>query len=140
MGLRICLSSNILVVHGDILFDKSCLDFSTYSAITVDNHKRIRDTKVGLTKDGDKNLIALDYGLQNKWSQIAFFTGKELELLRKTIKERNKDSLCTFEIINHIVNKGGKFRCIDLDAKSTIKEFDSISEINNFNSLEEESI
>jgi len=129
MGLRVCLTNNIIVIHGDILFDKNSLDFSTFSTIPLDNHKRILDDKVGSTVDNDKNVIALDYGLPSMWAQIAFLTGKELSLVRKICVHREWDNFTTHEILNKAISQGGKIKTFELKKEAILKELNAASDI-----------
>lgn len=133
LGLRVCLNNFVMVIHGDIFFDKTALNFLNYSAVVVDGQQKIRDDKVGLTIDQDKNIVHCDYGLEKKWGQIMFLTGKELSLLRKMTKNRERDSLCLFEGINYIVGHGGKIKACEIDPKTTLFEFDSIGDVDIFN-------
>jgi hypothetical protein len=52
------------------------------------------------------------YQLPNKWAQISFFTGKELQLLKETLKNQATDVWFGFEIINQIINYGGQFQAL----------------------------
>jgi len=60
---------------------------------------------------------------------MAFFTGKELDLLRSLFNrfsETNKKML-SFELINLIISSGGKFKCIEPKSMK-ILEIDSIKD------------
>jgi hypothetical protein len=48
------------------------------------------------------------FDLPNKWAQIAYFTGKELDLLKKFCWNRDHSNKFGFEALNYIVEKGGK--------------------------------
>ena len=71
--------------------------------------------------------------IPNKWSQISFFAGRELEILKKIAWDRKKETYFGFEAINSIIDKGGTFnahkirgsKIIDIDCSkdlSRVKE------------------
>ena len=126
---------SVLLVHGDLYFDASILhdaDFSK-SFVVLDTSNSIGDREVGMTSVNSKASI-LSYGLPDKWAQIAFFTGKELAILRQLCYKTNDESkfLLTFEIINSIIGKGGSFR-VHKPEKTFIVEIDCMKDIKNEN-------
>lgn len=132
IGLRVCLSNYVLLVHGDVFFDIHSLNFNMDSAINIDKASRMNDDKVGITAENG-NLVHCGYGLETKWGQVAFLAGKELSLLRKMSNDRNKDNLCTFEALNYITNNGGNIKCVELNPKAQLFEFNSILDVEIFN-------
>ena len=99
------------------------------SFIIVDSKERINKDEIGVTKVKNKASI-LSYGLNLKWGQIAFFTGKELRLLNSIMNKfenRDKKKL-SFEIINEIISLGGRFECIEPDGMQ-LKEIDRIKDM-----------
>ena len=130
LGLNNCLSQNVLFCHGDIIFNEQTLQVSySKSFIIVDSNGRIGKDEIGVTRVKDKASI-LSYGLNLKWAQIAFFTGKELKLLNSIMnkfEERDKKKL-SFEIINEIISMGGKFTCLEPDGMQ-IKKIDRIKDM-----------
>tara|TARA_R110002153_G_C13164845_1_gene483458 strand:- start:204 stop:773 length:570 start_codon:yes stop_codon:yes gene_type:complete len=129
------VDDSILMLHGDLYFDNKILESADFSKsfIVEDTSGNIGEREVGITSINSKASI-LSYGLKKKWAQIAFFTGKELSMLRQIcakIREESK-SLLTFEIINSIINKGGAFRVHKPD-DGFIIEIDCMKDINNEN-------
>jgi len=123
-------SERFMFIHGDVLFNMSTLkvDYSK-SFVIKDANNQLKDNEIGLTSI-ENNLSILSYGLEEKWAQIAYFTGKEYHLL-KTIfnkfQDKDKKKL-SFEIINEIVNMGGSFTCHSPE-KMSIIEIDRIKDI-----------
>ena len=64
--------------------------------------------EVGCSIDNN-NIENIMYGIQKKWAQIAFLTGKELQLAQMMFCDRENDNLFGFEILNKIIDNGGKF-------------------------------
>ena len=50
--------------------------------------------------------------IENKWAQIAYLKGRELELFSKSVFNRDNDKKFGFEIINACIEMGGKFDTI----------------------------
>lgn len=128
LGLDRIKNNKVVVVYGDLVFNKQCLNlpFHNESAIVVCN--TMKEEEVGCTIN-DGKLEHMFYGLPNKWCQIAFFTGKELEMLREL--SHNK-MWFGFEAINEIMNRGGTFKvfnprnakAIDIDCSYDLKLLD----------------
>lgn len=131
-GIRLFLNKfncdNVFMMHGDLLFnsDLKSLDYSS-SFILYDRNNNFKQNEVGINiNNGYVNNLS--YGLDTKWSQMCFITGKELELLKKLCLTDNKYYL-TFEVLNYIINNDGKFKAIPFDGK--IYELDTVEEIKN---------
>jgi choline kinase len=130
LGLNNSSSHHLMFCHGDIIFNDKTLELPySKSFIIVDSKERINKDEIGVTKVKNKASI-LSYGLNLKWGQIAFFTGKELRLLNSIMNKfenRDKKKL-SFEIINEIISLGGRFECIEPDGMQ-LKEIDRIKDM-----------
>ncbi len=130
LGLNNCLGRGVAFCHGDIIFNDKTLQVPySKSFIIVDSNNRINKDEIGVTKIRGKASI-LSYGLSLKWAQIAFFTGKELRLLKSIMnkfEEKDKKKL-SFEIINEIISLGGRFDCLEPEGME-LKEIDRIKDI-----------
>jgi choline kinase len=135
LSVNNCTGDGILFFHGDLYFNPKTINSLDYSRsfIIVDSKNQIADREVGVTYVNGWATI-LSYGLQTKWGQIAFITGKELAIL-KSICLKNDESLkqkLTFEVINMILTKGGKFKCYEPMDMSII-EIDCMKDLQNEN-------
>lgn len=119
----------MLLVHGDILFDLNAVSFDkTKSCLVVDRNKRMKAKEVGVVcSDIATNL---SYGISTKWCQIAFFTGQEFEILYDVLMSVNVDKKLTFELINSVIQAGGVFDCYE-HPDMKILEIDSIGDFRN---------
>lgn len=121
---------NFLFIHGDLYFNPKTLDVSfEKSFVIVDSKNRFKDSEVGITKNKER-LSILSYGLPEKWAQIAFVTGQEYQILKNIFnkyEDQDKKRL-SFEIINRIVEMGGKFACYEPRGMK-ITEIDRIRDI-----------
>jgi choline kinase len=130
LAFNASITSNFMFFHGDLIFNRDLFSEMDYSQsfVVVDSKGMMKKNEVGLT-EVDETVSVLSYGLEKKWCQIAFFTGKELDLLRSLFNrfsETNKKML-SFELINLIISSGGKFKCIEPKSMK-ILEIDSIKD------------
>ncbi len=109
MALRACTSDRALIVHGDIIFNKETISENDFdnSFLTIEKDEQIQDSIGCNIIDG--YIEHMMYQLPNRWTNIAYLTGKELKYMKQIAWNREKENLFTFEAINDIINKGGKF-------------------------------
>ncbi len=125
------IKNSMLFMHGDLYFNESTLKNLDYSKsfIIIDTKKQIKETEVGVTMSEGKATI-MSYGLPIKWGQIAYITGREYKMLKSIFvkyEEQDKKRL-SFEVVNMIINMGGKFMCHEPE-KMSILEIDRIKDI-----------
>lgn len=135
LGLNNSIYDNVLFIHGDIYFKSKLLKSADYtkSFLVVDANQDMSEKEVGLTINNNKASI-LSYGLEKKWCQMCFLTGKELKILKSIfLKFQESDrKMLSFEIINKIIENGGSFACHEKKG-SHVVEIDCIKDINNEN-------
>lgn len=124
--------NNFLFIHGDLLFNQDTLSDLDYnrSFVIIDTKQRIDDKEVGLTILGNKKASIFSYGLDTKWCQIAFFTGKEINIAKQIFNkfEDYHKKMLSFEILNQMINMGASFNCYEPDGMK-ILEIDRIKDI-----------
>ena len=128
LALRKIKNNKVVVIYGDLVFNKACLNLPFYKESAIVTSDTMKDEEVGCVVQNGK-LEHMFYGLPNKWSQIAFFTGKELELLRDV--SHNK-MWFGFEAINEILVREGEFKVfnpkhgksVDIDCSYDLKLLD----------------
>lgn len=119
----------VLLTHGDILFDLNAVSFNkNESCLVVDRANRMKSKEVGAVCSD--TVTNLSYGISTKWCQIAFFTGKEFELLYEVLMTTNVKKKLTFEIINNVINSGGIFKHYE-NPDMKILEIDSVGDFRN---------
>lgn len=114
MGLRVIQnSSKVLVIYGDLVFNSETVKNILFkeSSIVIANRGMGND-EVGCIVDKKEYLTNMMYDLPNKWGQISVFTNKELKLLKQLSWNEKNSTKFGFEIINQIIERGGKFKCI----------------------------
>lgn len=120
----------VLIIYGDLVFDEKALkvlSYNTSAIFALGNF--IGEEEVGCIINDEGNLENMMYDLPHKWSQIAYFQGEELDYLKEVVWDRNNNKLFGFEIINKIIEKGGRFKCdyikdikiVDVDTSKDIQ-------------------
>lgn len=136
-SLRLAFNSTtkrgFLFMHGDLLFNINTLQNLDYdrSFVIVDNMNKIGPKEVGLTISHNNKASIFSYGLETKWCQIAYLTGKELKIAKNIFnkfEEHNKKML-SFEILNKMIEMGASFCCYE-PKKMQIVEIDRIKDVN----------
>lgn len=110
IGLQHTIYPNILVIYGDLVFNAWTLKvpLGPSSMVLTDRYGLMKDEEVGCIVQNNM-LENMMYSLPNKWAQIAYFTGKEQEMLKHECAKESHSSYFGFEIVNIIINSGGKF-------------------------------
>jgi len=111
IGLKTLHCDSILIVYGDLFFNKELIDLQYKKESFVICCNTMSENEIGYIQN-DNILENLFYDLPNKWAQIAYFVGDELKILEKIVHDRSNDVLFGYEIINKIIDKGGKFKTI----------------------------
>jgi len=111
MGLR-ASSKDVLVVHGDLIFNQACIEeLNLNRSSTVIGTDIMGKGEVGCVHNNNR-LESMMFDLEPRWSQITFFTGRELASLKKICWNRENDLLFGFEVINKIISAGGKIKTV----------------------------
>ena len=129
IGLRAAKDNQyVLIIFGDILLNMKALDLinQNESSIVISNH--MSDNEVGCNINSKGQLEYMMFDLPNKWGHIIYLTGKELDLFKKHTWNKNKDKKFCFEIINDIVNQGGRIKCI-IDDDIKVMDIDTSKDL-----------
>ena len=130
LGLDVALPGNVIVIHGDLVFNTSAIEelAGKESSLLVDTNDQFDKEEVGIGTR-DNYVTGLYHGLDKKWAQMAFFTGKELRMLRAASFNHDLSSQWfLYEVINHIIQKKGRFIAIENKYGSVI-EIDKIEDL-----------
>lgn len=118
-SLRLAINNTnkkgVLFMHGDLLFNPETISVDYKSSfIIVDTKDQIEKKEVGVTVVNNYATI-FSYGLECKWCQMAYITGKELRIARQLFSkyEEQHKKLLSFEVLNNIIAQGGKFKCYE---------------------------
>jgi hypothetical protein len=115
IALNATLSSKVLIVNGDLAFDApSLMNIEKHgSNVLFTDEKTLDkdDTCIGVVHNNNvvENLV---YCTPNKWLHTLYAEGKELDILRKFIRNKERSKLLLFEAINYIISSGGLIRAV----------------------------
>ena len=97
------------------------------SKILIDKRGMFRKNEVGVAYNGSE-VTNFSYGLNDKWGQVAYITGKELELFERVAFNQDHERWFGYEALNFIINNGGKLIPIAQDGAKVV-EVDSVKDI-----------
>lgn len=131
LGLRATTTEKVLLVHGDLYFNKQAINlpFDKESCIVENTSAYIKPEEIGFTM-GKTYVEQMFYELHNKWAQIAYFTGTELERLRSITWKKENNHLFSFEVINNIIDKHGRIRVYSPENSMIAYDIDSTKDYN----------
>ena len=111
LGLRAATTNRILVLYGDLLFNAETIKGLSFDSSfrVLDGGGLFNEEEVGCTSNQQGVVEHMFYDIPNKWAQIMYLQGEELNLVRKTVWNRDKQNLFGFEVINSAIESGGEF-------------------------------
>jgi choline kinase len=129
MGLRASTTDHVIIIYGDLVFNKFALKFpiGQESLVVIDTNFKPSEEYVGCTINNGY-VEHMFFGLPKKWAQVMMLTGRELELAKQICWSVKGHSLFGFEVINAIIKKGGKIRAVQPYKIQSI-DIDSVKDI-----------
>lgn len=134
LGIKTAKNNNILVIYGDLVFNKellSNLPFNSGSFVLVDNKGFMRKDEVGVNVQQNK-VNNMSYGLETKWSQCFYMNSKESALFVKCCENQKSYNKFGFEIINSIIENNGSFYAFE-QKDNIVYEIDSYKDLKKIN-------
>lgn len=121
MALRVTKSKKVLILTGDLVFNKEALTTLDYSmSCTSANEDDHKESEVGCTIDEKGNLAHMMYDLKLKWNQIVYLKDKELSMFKKEAWNSKHKKYFLFEVLNRVVSSGGKIKCVQNELVKTV--------------------
>lgn len=110
LALNVSKPSNLLVLHGDLLFNSAAISFPSMkeSIICIEKSGGIDSDEIGCVIQ-DNHITNLDFGLKDIWGQINFIHRSGYDDL-KYICRSCKKNLSLYEVMNRMINKGHSFK------------------------------
>ncbi len=129
LGINASANKKLLIVYGDLIFNVYSVRNITKNGncVIVDSKSRFKDDEVGVTVVRDK-VTMFAYGLEKKWSQIAYFEGEAFDMLKKLCSNKKRSRLYPFEIFNMMIESGITIKAVE-PKRMTIKEIDSLKDL-----------
>ena len=129
LGINASANKRLLIVYGDLIFNVySIRDVANNgTCVIVDSKSRFKDDEVGVTIVKEK-VTTFAYGLEKKWSQIAYFEGEDFDMLKKLCSNKKRSRLYPFELFNMMIESGVAIKAIE-PKRMAIKEIDSLKDL-----------
>jgi choline kinase len=109
LGIMSSVGSRVVVIHGDLIFSANAIQDLTSGKSKLVACNTIEQNSVGLV-DNDGLVANISYGLDHKWGQITFFTGREYQLLSQLLYGNGElHRLYLYEGIKHVIDNDGQF-------------------------------
>ena len=105
-------NDHVLILFGDILLNEDALKHINFQESSIVISNDMSDNEVGCNINAKGYLEYMMFDLPNKWGHNIYLTSKELTLFKKIIWNKQTDKKFCFEILNEVINHGGKFKCI----------------------------
>jgi len=135
MAFRAVKTERVLIVYGDLVFNERALSIMDYSmSCTSASNDEYRQQEVGCIIDANGNITNMMYDLETKWNQIIYLEGRELRLFKKECQERKNKKLFGFEILNKVIDRGGKIKCI-VDNSIEVVDIDTSKDLLRANNI-----
>lgn len=133
IGLNQCTTDNVIILYGDLIFNKFALNvpFDQESAAIIAN--TMKQEEIGCNIDNGY-VEQMFYGIEQKWAQILFLQGQELNIMRDYTRNKNNSSKYGFEAVNHIIHNDGiikgiqpkRAKVIDIDTSLDLKRISTV--------------
>ena len=135
LALRAVKTERVLIVYGDLVFNELALSRMDYStSCTSASNDEHRQHEVGCIVGANGNMVNMMYDLETKWNQILYLEGNELNLFKKICQERKNKKLFGFEILNKVIDCGGKIKCI-VDDSIEVVDIDTSKDLLRANNI-----
>jgi len=129
MGLRATDSEHVLIIYGDLVFNETALTSLDYSfSCTSASSGLMGENEVGCVINKRGYLEHMMYDLPLKWNQIIYLEGRELQQFKQLSWNKKNKKLFGFEIINKIIEKNGRIKCVQND-KIKVIDIDTSKDI-----------
>ena len=126
MGLRATKNNDrVLIIFGDVLLNEDTIASIDFNKSSIIISEYMNDNEVGCNINAKGNLEYMMFDLPNKWGHIMYLTGKELKLFKDLVFNKSNEKKFCFEIINEIIDRGGKIKGIHINESSVILDIDN---------------
>ena len=108
LGMQATISDEVIVVYGDLIFNEHAVkNLRGSSKIIIEDKGFLKKSEVGVVVHEDA-ITNFSFGLDTKWGQIAYLTGKELELFKQISVKSETSQWLGYEGLNYVLDNNGK--------------------------------
>lgn len=129
LALQAVINNHIIILHGDLVFNNETITnlVGDQSKIVIENHNQINDEEIGVAHHNNQ-VTNLAYGINPKWCQIAYLTGKELSIFERiTLNHNMSKDWFFYEGLKRTIEKDGVLKT-HTSSQIRITEIDSIKD------------
>ena len=110
--MQASLSGEVLIIYGDLIFNEDAIrNLRGSSRVVVEEKGMMKKCEVGVCVQ-NKMAINFSFGLDTKWAQILYLTGKELSLFREISLKNETSQWLGYEGINYVLENGGQIQSV----------------------------
>jgi hypothetical protein len=104
LGINSTVSDNILIIHGNTAFNQNIFVNHSFSRsfIIYDDDDNMKESGVGIISNSGI-LSNMYYGLDSKWCNILYTTGKSTKALRSLVNKEKCSKKVMYEVINDLI-------------------------------------
>lgn len=125
LGLLSNVNPNVLLVHGDLVFDYDALpEVSDESFLLVSN--QMRKDEIGTLIQGTK-VVNLSYDVAKKWCHIAYLNKEQLNHFFAYCRMSGHKNHYIYEALNSCISEIGPIKAVECDGH--IIEIDTIQHL-----------
>ena len=112
LAMQAIISNEVIIVYGDLIFNEAAIaNLRGSSKVVIDNKGFLKKREVGAITQ-NKKVTNFSFGLEEKWGQIAYLTGNELDLFKEISIKKETSNWFGYEGLNYVLDKGGKIQCM----------------------------
>ena len=130
MAIQATITNKVLVVYGDLVFNDHAIKgiVSKESKVVVDVNGHMDKREVGVVCES-KEIKNFSFGLEKKWSQIAYLCGKELDIFKEVCYAKDTSQWFGYEALNTVIENNGNILEFS-NKKMKIVEIDIAKDLN----------
>ena len=102
----------VLIVYGDLVFNQYAIkNLRGSSKVVVDTNNFFKKEEVGVVLSHNNYVTNMSFGIDTKWAQIAYLSGKELNLFKNISTKKECCHWFGYEGLNYVIENGGRIEC-----------------------------
>jgi len=128
LAMEAVITKEVMVVYGDLFFNQSTINnLRGSSKVIAENSGFLKKSEVGIASDEDL-VTNFSFGLDTKWCQIVYLSGKELDIFEKICFKKETSQWLGYEALNYVIKNGGQFKAV-FPKRMNIVEIDAIKDL-----------
>ena len=124
------INKKMMIVYGDLIFNQAAIKnlVGDVSGVVVDSKGMMDKREVGVVVSNNM-VMNLAFGLEQKWCQIAFLTGKELSIFKEISTMKENSQWFGYEAMNKVLEMSGRLHAFSQKGIKIV-EIDVVKDLN----------